>query len=109
MATTSNSPPAREVSMTGSSGLWEWLNNQEISPDFTTYQSNRLFLVGCKAEGRLAVNERLFDKPMGLFADNDSLYAGTKSGSSKIGWPPGKRIAAAIVCMCRAVRTPPGI
>jgi uncharacterized protein (TIGR03032 family) len=60
--------------MTGSEGLWHWLNEQQISLAFTTYQTNRLFLVGCKTEGRLAVNERLFDKPMGLYAKNDSLY-----------------------------------
>lgn len=63
-----------EVSMLGSDGLWNWLNQLEISLAFTTYQTNRLFLLGCKPEGRLAVNERLFDKPMGLYAQNDSLY-----------------------------------
>jgi uncharacterized protein (TIGR03032 family) len=62
------------MSMIGSDGLWNWLNTQQISLAFTTYQTNRLFLVGCKPEGRLAVNERLFDKPMGLYARNDSLY-----------------------------------
>lgn len=46
----------------------------QISLVFTTYQTNRLFLVGCKPEGRLAVNDRLFDKPMGLYAKNDRLY-----------------------------------
>ena len=63
-----------EVSMAGSDGLWHWLNELQISLGFTTYQTNRLFLIGCKPEGRLAVNERLFDKPMGLYAENDSLY-----------------------------------
>jgi len=63
-----------EVSMTGSDGLWSWLNELQISLGFTTYQTNRLFLVGCKPEGRLSVNERLFDKPMGLYAQNDRLY-----------------------------------
>ena len=64
----------REVVMQGSSGLWEWLDQQQISLAFTTYQTNRLFLVGCKPQGRLAVNERLFDKPMGLYSDGASLY-----------------------------------
>jgi len=67
-------PSKPEVSMVGSDGLWNWLNALQISLGFTTYQTNRLFLIGCKAEGRLAVNERLFDKPMGLYAQNDSLY-----------------------------------
>ena len=63
-----------EVSMAGSDGLWDWLNASQISLGFTTYQTNRLFLIGCKPEGGLAVNERLFDKPMGLYAHNDNLY-----------------------------------
>lgn len=63
-----------EVSMIGSPGFWDWLNKLGISLAFTTYQTNRLFLVGRKPEGRLAVNKRLFDKPMGLYLSNDSLY-----------------------------------
>ncbi|MGZ8191094.1 MAG: TIGR03032 family protein [Methylococcaceae bacterium] len=66
--------PQPEISMAGSDGLWHWLNELQISLAFTTYQTNRLFLIGCKPEGRLAVNERLFDKPMGLYAHKDSLY-----------------------------------
>lgn len=66
--------PAPEVSMAASNGLWQWLQDMQISLGFTTYQTNRLFLVGCKPEGRLAVNERLFDKPMGLYAQHDKLY-----------------------------------
>ena len=70
----SDTSPKPEVSMTGSDGLWHWLHEAQISIAFTTYQTNRLFLVGCKPEGRLAVNERLFDKPMGLYSQNDNLY-----------------------------------
>ncbi|NOS87752.1 MAG: TIGR03032 family protein [Methylococcaceae bacterium] len=62
------------VTMAGSEGLWAWLNQQHISLAFSTYQTNRLFLVGCKADGHLAVNERLFDKPMGLYVRDNSLY-----------------------------------
>lgn len=64
----------REVSMMGSPGLHDWLGQQQISLAFTTYQTNRLFLVGRKEQqGGLAVNERLFDKPMGLYADAGNL------------------------------------
>jgi uncharacterized protein (TIGR03032 family) len=66
--------PPSKVSMAGSEGLWQWLDTLHISLAFSTYQTNRLFLVGCKPGGRLAVNERLFDKPMGLYAAQDSLY-----------------------------------
>ena len=61
-----------------SEGLWEWLEKEQISIGFTTYQTNRLMLVGRKANGRLAINERLFDKPMGLYAQGDSLYMSTR-------------------------------
>jgi len=48
--------------------LWEWLEKEQISIGFTTYQTNRLMLVGRNGNGRLAINERLFDKPMGLYS-----------------------------------------
>ena len=66
-------PPRREVTMAGSPGLADWLAAQQIGLGFTTYQTNRLFLVGRKQDGSLAINERLFDKPMGLFAQGDTL------------------------------------
>ena len=43
-----------------------------------SHNQNRLFLIGCKPEGRSAVNERLFDKPMGLYADGDRLIMSTR-------------------------------
>jgi len=55
-------------------GLWHWLAAQDISLALTTYQSNRLFFIGRTAEGeRLALHERLFDKPMGLFWRDERL------------------------------------
>ncbi len=73
---TPNHPPA--VTMQGSEHLYQWLENERISLAFTTYQTNRLFLVGRKENGHLAVNERLFDKPMGLYARNESLFMATR-------------------------------
>lgn len=61
-----------------SNELWQWLHEMHISLAFTTYQSNRLFMLGCKPEGRLAINERLFDKPMGLYADHNRLIMSTR-------------------------------
>ena len=71
-----NTPPP--VTMQGSERLYEWLEEEQISLAFTTYQTNRLFLVGRKENGHLAVNERLFDKPMGLYAQDDSLFMATR-------------------------------
>jgi uncharacterized protein (TIGR03032 family) len=64
----------REVAMAGSPGLADWLSGLDISLAFTTYQTNRLFLLGRGEQGGLAVNERLFDRPMGLFAEGDRLH-----------------------------------
>lgn len=61
-----------------SENLFAWLTQEKISLAFTTYQTNRLFMVGCKADGKLAINERLFDKPMGLFADKNRLIMSTR-------------------------------
>ncbi|MDP2903608.1 MAG: TIGR03032 family protein, partial [Methylovulum sp.] len=78
--TDQDTPPQQKpaTAIHGSNGLWQWLQDMQISIAFTTYQTNRLFLIGCKPEGRLAVNERLFDKPMGLYADHDRLIMTTR-------------------------------
>jgi len=55
-----------------------WLLREQLSLGFTTYQTNRLFLVGTPTEGKIAVRERLFDKPMGLYAREGHLYMSTR-------------------------------
>ncbi|EGV33017.1 Conserved hypothetical protein CHP03032 [Thiorhodococcus drewsii AZ1] len=62
-----------------SPGLWNWLAEHNVSLALTTYQSNRLILIGRSAEGeRLALQERLFDKPMGLCLHEDRLTLSTR-------------------------------
>ncbi len=69
--------PALDIQ--ASKNLWHWLREQQISLALTTYQTNRLFLIGCKTErGRLAVHERLFDRPMGLYWQRDTLTMGCR-------------------------------
>lgn len=58
--------------------LAHWLHQQNISLAFSTYQTNRLFFVGSSPEGRLKLHERLFDKPMGLYAAGEQLYLSTR-------------------------------
>ncbi|QSJ20321.1 TIGR03032 family protein [Nostoc sp. UHCC 0702] len=72
------SPPSGNVEMLGSPFLCHWLLFEQISLGFTTYQTNRLFLIGGKPDGRLAASERVFDKPMGLFAADNCLYMSTR-------------------------------
>ena len=58
--------------------LLGWLNDADVSLAFTTYQTNRLFLVGLKPDGRLSTFERLFDRPMGLHATPERLLMSTR-------------------------------
>ncbi len=55
-----------------------WLAESRLSLAFTTYQTNRLFLVGLKPDGRLSVFERYFDRPMGLHATSERLRMSTR-------------------------------
>jgi uncharacterized protein (TIGR03032 family) len=69
-----NSP----LPITISENFGQWLRHHQISLAFTTYQTNRLIFVGTKANNAVTLNERLFDKPMGLFAHADRLHLATR-------------------------------
>ncbi|MEQ8820802.1 MAG: TIGR03032 family protein [Sumerlaeia bacterium] len=56
----------------------QWLLEEKLSIGFTTYQSCRLFLLGVKPNGRLSVFERLFDRAMGLYSKDDTMYLATR-------------------------------
>ena len=61
----------------------DWLRDHNLSLALTTYQSNRLFLIGHRpgdTDGpiRLATFERQFDRPMGLYATSDDLILATR-------------------------------
>lgn len=74
-----DSPPAsNKVQVSCSPGFLDWLASEGVAVAFTTYQTNRLFLVGRDAEGRLAAFERLLDRPMGLAATADRLWIATR-------------------------------
>ena len=66
------------VEVTGSPRLAAWLAEQQISLAFTTYQTGKLFLLGRHPAGGLAVFERTFDRAMGLWADGQTLWLGTR-------------------------------
>ena len=64
-----------------SEGLEGWLAEQGVALAFSTYRANRLLLLGRGGEGGLKVHERLFDRPMGLFAEGDSLWMAARTPS----------------------------
>ena len=66
-----------ELELTGSRQFTSWLNEQRVSLAFTTYQSGKLFLIGMRDDGRLAVFERTFNRCMGLWGDGQTLYMST--------------------------------
>ena len=66
------------VQVTCSPDLVGWLTRERISLAFTTYQSQKLFLLGALPEGRPAVCERTFPNCMGLWSDGQTLWLATK-------------------------------
>ena len=67
-------PAAPWVEVTASRHLPGWLAEQRVSLAFTTYQTGKLFLVGLKPSGELAVFERTFNRCMGLWSDGQTLW-----------------------------------
>ncbi|WP_083862885.1 TIGR03032 family protein [Calothrix sp. PCC 7507] len=73
-----SSPSLPKLEINCSPHLVTWLQEQFVSLAFTTYQTNRLFFIGCNEQGRVAAHERLFDKPMGMYASNNSIHVSTR-------------------------------
>ena len=59
-------PPAPNLEITTSRQFLAWLTEQRLSLALTTYQIGKLFSLGLKANGELAVFERTFNRCMGL-------------------------------------------
>jgi uncharacterized protein (TIGR03032 family) len=51
-----------------------WLSSQNASLAFTTYQANKLFLVGTTNENKLSVFERTFNRCMGLAVRGNQFW-----------------------------------
>ncbi len=59
--------------------LAAWLRQQGIALALSTYRANRLIFLGVDANGALKIHERLYDRPMGLFASGQSLWMASRS------------------------------
>ncbi|MEP3227189.1 MAG: TIGR03032 family protein [Parasphingorhabdus sp.] len=68
---------AKETTISFSLGLADFLAENKISIGFTSYQTGRLYLVGCGPDGKLAVHEAIYPQAMGVTADSDRIYLGT--------------------------------
>src|SRR5437016_3920207 len=58
--------------------LPQFLAAQRLSLAVTTYQYNKLLLLGLKPDGDLSVFERTFDRCMGLWSDAQTLWMCTR-------------------------------
>jgi uncharacterized protein (TIGR03032 family) len=58
--------------LTTSRGFESWLHRSGGSIAFTTYQAGKLFLIGLRPDGRIAVFERTFSRCMGLAVSTDA-------------------------------------
>jgi uncharacterized protein (TIGR03032 family) len=66
--------PEPWLDVTSSRDFADWLARQGVSLAFTSYQTGKLFLLGRKPDGKLAVFERTFNRCMGLWADGQTLW-----------------------------------
>ena len=68
--------PGKEpaLELTGSRQFNAWLAEHQVSLAFTTYQTGKMFLIGLKADGKLSVFERTFNRCMGLWSDGQTLW-----------------------------------
>jgi uncharacterized protein (TIGR03032 family) len=79
MPETPSPPPADEpwLEVYGSRHFPAWMAEHRVSLAATTYQAGKLFLIGLQPDGRLAVFERTFNRCMGLWADDQTLWMGS--------------------------------
>lgn len=63
---TGQEPPSEHSDIGVSRGFARWLSANNTSLAFSSYQSNRLFLVGTMPDGTVSVHQQLFRRAMGL-------------------------------------------
>ncbi|NJK62946.1 MAG: TIGR03032 family protein [Synechococcaceae cyanobacterium SM2_3_1] len=59
-------------------GFISWLQQQQVSLAFTTYQTNWLALLGVDEQGQISAFQRQFSRAMGLFTSSERLYLATR-------------------------------
>lgn len=67
-------PEGPWVEIESSRDFGAWLAQHDVSLAFTTYQVGKLFLVGRLPTGQLSVFERTFNRCMGLWANDQTLW-----------------------------------
>lgn len=67
----------QKIDLNFSSGLAGWLQANDVSIAFTSYQTGRLYIVGHSPDGKLAIHEAVYPRAMGITGDQNRLYLGT--------------------------------
>jgi uncharacterized protein (TIGR03032 family) len=67
-------PAPSTFQILASPGFPHWLQAQQASLAFSTYQLGKLFFVGRKSADRLSVFERTFHRCLGLWTDGQTLW-----------------------------------
>ncbi len=74
----SNQNPSSGLEISASRHFIDWLQSENVSLAFTTYQTSRLLLLGVNPENKLSGFERLFNRAMGLYATTDRIFMSSK-------------------------------
>lgn len=70
------SAPSDGFAFDGSRMMASWLESQNVSLVFTTYDIGKIFMVGVGADGRLSFSERTFPRVMGVCAHENGFWVG---------------------------------
>jgi len=70
----SSASPAPVFDLTTSRQFSDWMGEQNLSLALTTYQAGKLFFLGRKPDGKLAVFERSFNRCLGLCGNGQTLW-----------------------------------
>lgn len=71
-------PAQAQIKYSASGGLVGFLAAQNLSFVFSSYQSGKFYLIGRNPKGGVLINERFFQKAMGIHvADKDTVYLAT--------------------------------
>lgn len=65
---------SQNVALSCDRDFTRWLRDQQISLAVSTYQTDRLLLLGRKDGDRLGALERQFDRPMGLYVESAQSF-----------------------------------
>ena len=70
--TDTDTQPQEKFALTTSRHFTSWLAERSVGIAFTTYQAQKLFLLGLGSDGRMSVFERTFARCMGLAVSGDA-------------------------------------